>query len=128
MNRLRDGVGGETILVVDDEPAIRMLIVEVLEENGYVAIEASNGPSGLKILHSDARVDLLITDLGLPGGMNGRQMAEAARLARPELKVLFISGFGENASVGNDRLEVGVGRLTKPFKMATFLAKIRGLL
>src|SRR3546814_15215192 len=69
---------GETVLVIDDEPTVRMLIVEVLEEAGYVALEAEDGPSGLKILQSDVRVDLLITDVGLPGGMNGRTNADAA--------------------------------------------------
>jgi PAS domain S-box-containing protein len=83
---------GETVLVIDDEATVRMLVVEVLEEAGYRALEAEDGPSGLKILQSDARIDLLITDVGLPGGLNGRQVADAARRSRPELKVLFITG------------------------------------
>ena len=69
---------GETVLVIDDEPTVRMLMVEVLEEAGYIVIEAGDGVAGLKILQSDIRIDLLITDVGLPGGMNGRQVAEAA--------------------------------------------------
>src|SRR3546814_2268448 len=73
---------GETVLVIDDEATVRMLIVEVLEEAGYTAIEADDGPSGLKILQSDIQIDLLITDVGLPGGMNGRQIADAARESR----------------------------------------------
>jgi CheY-like chemotaxis protein len=77
-----DSGHGETVLVIDDAPTVRMLMVEVLEEAGYVALEASDGPTGLKILQSDARIDLLVTDVGLPGGMNGRQVADAAR-ARP---------------------------------------------
>ena len=77
MRRAPDG--GETILVVDDEPLIRMVVVEVLEELGYTVIEAGDGPSALKILNSNRAIDLLITDVGLPGGMNGRQMADAAR-------------------------------------------------
>ena len=106
---------GETVLVVDDEPTVRMLIVEVLEEAGYVALEAEDGPSGLRILQSDARIDLLITDVGLPGGLNGRQVADAARLGRPDLKVLFVTGFAENAAVGNGHLDAGMEVITKPF-------------
>ncbi|WP_420911765.1 ATP-binding protein [Sphingomonas turrisvirgatae] len=75
---------GETVLVVDDEPTVRMLVAEVLSDLGYNAIEAEDGPSGLKVLNSTARIDLLVTDVGLPGGLNGRQVADAARLARPE--------------------------------------------
>ncbi len=70
---------GETVLVVDDEPTVRMLVTEVLEDLGYCALEAVDGPSGLRLLQSDARIDLLVTDVGLPGGMNGRQMADAGR-------------------------------------------------
>src|SRR3546814_17539922 len=85
-----------------------MLIVEVLEEAGYTAIEADDGPSGLKILQSDIQIDLLITDVGLPGGMNGRQIAEAARESRPDLQVLFVTGFAENAAVGNGHPQTGM--------------------
>ena len=70
---------GEVVLVIDDEPTMRMLVADVLAELGYAAIEAADGPAGLKVLQSNARIDLLITDVGLPGGMNGRQMADAAR-------------------------------------------------
>jgi PAS domain S-box-containing protein len=115
---------GETVLVIDDEPTVRMLIVEVLEEAGYTAIEAEDGPSGLKFLATDARIDLLITDVGLPGGMNGRQVADAARGCRPDLKVLFITGFAENAAVGNGHLEPGMEVMTKPFVMAELADKI----
>ncbi len=92
---------GETVLVVDDEPTVRMLVMEVLGELGYAAIEAADGASGLRVLLSDARVDLLVTDVGLPGGMNGRQMADAARINRPDLKVLFITGYAENGVILN---------------------------
>ena len=115
---------GETVLVIDDEPTVRMLIVEVLEEAGYNALEAEDGPSGLKILASDARIDLLITDVGLPGGMNGRQVADAARVQRPDLKILFVTGFAENAAVGNGHLEPGMEVITKPFVMAELANKI----
>jgi PleD family two-component response regulator len=68
---------GETVLIVDDEPSVRMLVTEVLEDLGYTAIEAADSVAGLKVLQSDVRIDLLVTDVGLPGGMNGRQMADA---------------------------------------------------
>jgi signal transduction histidine kinase len=115
---------GETVLVIDDEPTVRMLIVEVLEEAGYSALEAEDGPTGLKILQSSAQIDLLITDVGLPGGMNGRQVADAARIGRPELKVLFVTGFAENAAVGNGHLDPGMAVITKPFVMAELAHKI----
>ena len=115
---------GKTILVVDDEPSVRMLVTEVLEENGYSGIEASDGPSGLRILESDAHIDLLITDVGLPGGLNGRQLADAARVTRPDLKVLFITGYAENAIIGNGQLAPGMRVLTKPFVMTTLAERI----
>ncbi|MFC7554078.1 response regulator [Pseudoroseomonas wenyumeiae] len=105
------------MLVVDDEPTVRMLVMEVLEELGYAALEAADGPAGLRLLQSDARIDLLVTDVGLPGGMNGRQMADAAREARPDLKVLFITGYAENAVVGNGYLEPGMHVMTKPLRL-----------
>ena len=119
---------GETVLVVDDEPTVRMLVMEVLEELGYAAIEAADGPSGLRVLQSDARVDLLVTDVGLPGGMNGRQMADAARVGRPDLKVMFITGYAENAVVGNGHLEPGMHVMTKPFAMEALATRIKELI
>lgn len=115
---------GKTVLVVDDEPSVRMLVTEVLEEHGYGGIEASDGPSGLRVLESDARIDLLITDVGLPGGLNGRQLADAARTTRPDLKVLFITGYAENAIIGNGQLAPGMRVLTKPFVMTTLAERI----
>jgi PAS domain S-box-containing protein len=119
---------GETVLVVDDEPTVRMLVTEVLEELGYAAIEAADGASGLKILQSDVRIDLLVTDVGLPGGMNGRQMADAARIGRPELKILFITGYAENAVVGNGHLDAGMHVMTKPFAMEALAGRIKELI
>lgn len=119
---------GETVLIVDDEPTVRMLVVDVLEGLGYAAIEAADGASGLKVLQSDARVDLLVTDVGLPGGMNGRQMADAARVTRPGLKVLFITGYAENAAIGNGHLEAGMHILTKPFAMEALATRIKELI
>ncbi|MGE0595802.1 MAG: PAS domain-containing protein [Hyphomonadaceae bacterium] len=120
--------GGETILVIDDEPTLRMLINDVLSEAGYVVWHAPNGPDGLRYLEGDARVDLLITDVGLPGGLNGRQVAESARMLRPGLKVLFITGYAENAVIGNGHLEVGMEIVTKPFAINDFAAKVRDIL
>ena len=118
---------GETILIVDDEPTIRMLVTDLLAELGYLSLEAGDGPAGLRLVKSDARIDLLITDVGLPG-MNGRQMAEAARLARPNLKVLFITGFAENAVFGDGHLHHGMHVLTKPFEMNVLGTKIKELI
>ncbi|MBP0447845.1 response regulator [Roseomonas sp. SSH11] len=119
---------GETVLVVDDEPTVRMLVTEVLEELGYTAIEAAAGPAALKVLQSNARIHLLVTDVGLPGGMNGRQLAEAGRAVRPGLKVLFITGYAENAVINHGHLEPGMHMLTKPFAMDTLASRIRGLI
>ncbi|MEH3145787.1 MAG: PAS domain S-box protein [Methylobacterium frigidaeris] len=119
---------GETVLVVDDEPTVRMLVSEVLEDLGYTAIEAADGPSGLKVLQSDVRIDLLITDVGLPGGMNGRQVADAGRWMRPDLKVLFITGFAENAVLGSGQLEPGMQVMTKPFVMEALATRIRDMI
>ncbi|KQU62131.1 histidine kinase [Sphingomonas sp. Leaf339] len=119
---------GETVLVVDDEPTVRMLVIEVLEELGYAAIEAADGAAGLKILQSDRRIDLLVTDVGLPGGMNGRQMADAARVGRPKLKILFITGYAENAVIGNGLLDTGMHIMTKPFAMEALAGRIKELI
>ena len=124
----RPRADGEVVLVIDDEPTIRMLIGEVLSDLGYAVIEAPDGPAGLKVLESNARIDLLITDVGLPGGMNGRQVADAARVNRPELKVLFITGYAENAVVGNGRLEKGMFVVTKPFQMEALASRIKDII
>ncbi len=119
---------GETVLVIDDEPAVRMLIVDILEEGGYRAIEAADGPTGLKILQSNARIDLMITDVGLPGGMNGRQVADAGRVLRPDLKVLFVTGYAENAVIGNGHLDPGMQVITKPFAIDAMGFKVQEML
>lgn len=118
---------GETVLVVDDEPSVRLLVVDVLHDLGYSAIEAGDSTAGLRVLESDARIDLLVTDVGLPGGMNGRQLADAARTLRPELRVLFITGFAENALLNNGQLEPGMAVLTKPFAIDMLATRIRAL-
>ena len=119
---------GQTVLVVDDEATVRMLVTEVLEDLGYTAIEAADGAAGLRVLQSDVRIDLLVTDVGLPGGMNGRQVADAARVARPELKVLFITGYAENAVLSHGHLDPGMHVLTKPFAMEALASRIKDLI
>jgi len=119
---------GETILVVDDEATIRHLIDEVLDDLGYTVIGAADGAAGLKVLQSGARIELLITDVGLPNGMNGRQVADAARALRPELKILFITGYAENAVIGNGHLEPGMELLTKPFTLDDLTHKVTDML
>ena len=106
---------GETILVIDDEPMVRMLIVDSLEDLGYGCLEAADGPSGLQILETTPGIDLLVTDVGLPGGLNGRQVAERARQLRPGLRILFVTGYAENAVLNHGHIERGMQVLTKPF-------------
>jgi CheY-like chemotaxis protein len=118
---------GETVLVVEDELAVRELVLDVLGDLGYQALEAVDGPSGLRILQSDARIDLLVTDVGLPG-MNGRQVAEAARQHRPDLKVLFITGYAENAAITAGFLAPGMEMMTKPFAMDALATRIRDMI
>lgn len=119
---------GETILIVDDEPTVRMLLMEVLSELDYRVIEAGDSIAGLKVLRSDVHIDLLITDVGLPGGMNGRQMADAGREVRPTLKTLFITGYAENAAIGDEQLGPGMQVLTKPFAIDTLASRVRELI
>jgi PAS domain S-box-containing protein len=119
---------GETVLVVDDEAIVRHLIDEVLDEQGYTVIGAGDGAAGIKVLQSGAKIDLLITDVGLPNGMNGRQVADAARALRPGLRVLFITGYAENAAVGNGHLEPGMELLTKPFTIDALSLKVADIL
>src|SRR6201999_886647 len=119
---------GETVLAIEDEPTVRVLITDLLQENGYKPLAAADGPMGLKILQSEVRIDLLITDVGLPGGMNGRQVADAARVTRPDLKVLFITGYAENAAVGNGRLGKNMFIVTKPFQLETLAARIHEIM
>ena len=110
--------------MVDDEPTVRMLVADVVEELGFSIIEASTGPEGLEVLRSPVRIDLLVTDVGLPGGLNGRQVADAARVMRPGLKVLFITGYAETAVLSHGHLEPGMTVVTKPFDMAKLTARI----
>jgi signal transduction histidine kinase len=123
-----EGGAGESVLVIDDEPTVRFLMADLLQDAGYQVLEAADGPEGLKILQSDTRIDLLVTDVGLPGGMNGRQVADAGRVLRPTLKVLFITGYAENAAIGNGYLEPGMQVITKPFAMDALANKVRDMI
>jgi len=124
----RGSQSNNTVLLVEDEADIRVLVSDVLADHGYTTLQAEDGPSGLRIVESNARIDLLITDVGLPGGMNGRQVADAARARRPDLKVLFITGFAGNAAVGNARLEAGTQVMTKPFDLSALAARVGDML
>jgi PAS domain S-box-containing protein len=117
---------GEVVLLVEDEPSVRLLIGEVLQELGYACIEANDGQAALPILASHRRLDLMITDVGLPG-MNGRQLAEIARQHRPELKVLFVTGYAEHATTRGGFLGAGMEMVTKPFALDALAKKIRDM-
>ncbi|KIQ31934.1 chemotaxis protein CheY [Variovorax paradoxus] len=120
---------GDTVLVVDDEPALRMIIVEVMRGLGYATLEAGDGAGALRILQSPRqRIDLLVSDVGLPGGMNGRQVADAARTVRPGLKVLFITGYAENAVLSHGHLDRGMHVMTKPFEMDVLARRVKSLI
>lgn len=118
----------ETVLIIDDEPTVRMLVADALGDLGYSCVEAADGASGLKILETDARVDLLITDVGLPGGLNGRQVADAALALRPGLRVLFITGYAENAALNHGHIQFGMEVLTKPFAVSDLVNRVQRLL
>jgi PAS domain S-box-containing protein len=118
---------GETVLVVEDEPAVRLLMLEVLRELGYGTIEATDSTSALPILRSERRIDLMVSDVGLPG-MTGRTLAELARQHRPGLKVLFVTGYAKKAAVKSEFLGSGMDMITKPFAMDVLAMKIRDML
>jgi CheY-like chemotaxis protein len=118
---------GEVILVVEDDAVVRSLVTAVLNDLGYTALEAADGPTGLAILRSGQRIDLLVTDIGLPG-LNGRQVADGGRVSRPGLKVLFMTGYAENAAMANGFLETGMQLITKPFALDVFAARIRAVI
>jgi PAS domain S-box-containing protein len=124
VRRALDAGWGETVLVVDDEPAVRMLVVEILGDLGYAAIEAGDAAEALPVLRSDRRIDLLITDVGLPG-MNGREVADIARATRPAMPVLFITGFADKAVIGDGPLGPGMQLVTKPFSVEALASRIR---
>lgn len=117
-----------TVLVVEDEPMIRSVISEMLKELGYKVLEAGDSTTGLEILQSDAHIDLLISDVGLPGGLNGRQMADAGRIERPALNVLFLTGYAEDATIRHGHLAPGMQVMTKPFDMQSLISRIKSLI
>jgi len=117
---------GETVLVVEDEPVVRGIIVEMLQEQGYRTLAAVDGPSGLRSLRGNGRIDLLVTDVGLPG-MNGRQLADQARETRPELKILFITGYAESVAMADGFLQPGMEMITKPFDLGNLSRRVRAM-
>jgi PAS domain S-box-containing protein len=119
-------VTGETVLVVEDEPVVRGVILEMLAEQGYRTLEARDGPAALKLLRSEQRIDLLVTDVGLPG-MNGRQLADQAREMRAGLKVLFITGYAENVAMADGFLQPGMEMITKPFDLGNLSRRVRAM-
>ena len=118
---------GETILVVEDDATVRLIMSDVLEELGYSVLMASDARPAIPLLKSDQRIDLMISDVVLPH-INGRKLAELARSSRPELKVLFVSGYAEQATFRGDFLDAGMDMLTKPFALDTLGAKVRTLI
>jgi len=118
---------GEVVLVVEDEATVRGLILDVLDELGYRVLEAKDGPDALEVLENAPRIDLLVTDIGLPE-VNGRQVADIARRGRPGLKVLFITGYAGNAALPSGSLEPGMELLSKPFSMEALAARIKAMI
>ena len=118
---------GETVLVVEDEPVVRSVMVEMLRDEGYRVLEAVDGPTGLAALRGDSTIDLLVTDVGLPG-INGRQLADQARETRPELKILFITGYAESVAMAEGFLLPGMEMITKPFDLDVLSRRIRTMI
>jgi len=126
--RVARGRESETILVVEDDDDVRAYSSGVLRDLGYTVLEASNGKAALEQLERRPEIRLLFTDVGLPGGLNGRQLAEAARALHRNLKVLFTTGYARNAIVHDGRLDPGVQLITKPFTYAALAGKLRDIL
>ena len=120
--------GSETILLVEDDEEVRKFSIEVLREQGYIVHAAADGASALRLLESESNISMLFTDVVLPGGMNGRQLADEARRRRPELKVLYATGYTRNAIIHQGRLDAEVELLTKPFTAEALARKIRQVL
>ncbi|WP_189341558.1 MULTISPECIES: response regulator [unclassified Mesorhizobium] len=126
MSEFQSGMeSGRRVLVVDDEPLIRMLVIDTLEELGLAAVEAGNATEAMTMLDSDHSIDLLVTDLNLPGGMDGRHLVDLARRTRRDLKVLFITGY---AAAADDVADDQTHLLAKPFMTETLAAHIGQLL
>lgn len=123
-----EGTQEETVLVIEDEEDVRAYTCDSLRELGYRVIEAADGPSALRLLEREDRVDLLFTDVVLPGGLTGAQVAAQASARRPTLKVLFTTGYARNAIIHQGRLDKGVELITKPFSFSDLAARVRDLL
>ena len=119
---------GETIVLVEDDPDVQAMAARALKRNGYRVLVASTGPEGLDILSNQPHVDLLLTDVTLPGGLNGRQIAEKARILDGSLKVLFMSGYSKETIVEGRRLLPDIELLAKPFLPSELMRRIREIL
>ncbi|GGD96544.1 hypothetical protein GCM10011515_15500 [Tsuneonella deserti] len=115
-------------MIVDDEAVIRSLVGEELGDRGYTTLEANDGIEALSLLDDSGPIDLLITDVGLPNGLNGRQLADAARVRQPGLQVLFITGYAETSVIGDTQLDPGMHVLTKPFEMDVLANRVMDLM
>jgi CheY-like chemotaxis protein len=122
-----DGHHKETVLVVEDDSGVREFSAEILRELGYTTIEAEDGPAALRCIERNEAIDLLFTDVGLPG-MTGRELADEARRRRPKLKVLYTTAYAKNAVVHHGRLDPGVQLLVKPFTRTDLATKIRAVM
>ncbi len=120
--------GRETILVVEDDALVREHLVSQLQDLGYDVAGASSGPEAMELLHRGERYDLLFTDIVMPGGMNGRQLADEALRVAPRMRVLFTSGYSDNAIVHHGRLDYGVQLLSKPYRRQELAQKVRDVL
>jgi DNA-binding response OmpR family regulator len=118
---------GETILVVEDDATVRSIISDVLKDLGYSVLTASDAQLAIPLLQSTRAIDLLISDVILPH-VNGRKLAEMARISRPSLKVLFVSGYSEDAIVRGELIEASMDMLTKPFALDTLGAKVHAMI
>jgi len=121
-------VGRETVLVVEDDPMVRQFVVRQLKGLGYLVREAADGPSAVALLKSPAAIDLVFTDLVMPNGMTGRDVAEAARRIRPEVRLLLTSGYGQNVIIYQGKLDPRVPLLRKPYRKADLAKVVREVL
>ena len=117
--------GDETVLIVEDDALVRKYVITQITSLGYATLEAPNAAEALKIIENGATIDLLFTDIIMPGSMNGRQLADEALRRRPALKVLFTSGYTENAIMHHGRLDAGVLLLAKPYRKSELARMLR---
>ena len=117
--------GNETIMVVEDDALVRNFVIAQLQSLGYRTVGAANGPAALNLIEDGQAFDLLFTDVIMPGGMSGRELAEKVLKLRPDIKVLYTSGYTDNAIVHQGRLDPGVLLLTKPYRKSQLANMIR---